>query len=124
MVKYIISEKYIKEILDPSTGCFTVSGLSETPLFSDIDKQIGLYFHVVNGCGFDILKKRICNFFLGRVRDKDRPSLVFRLSLVNIQQIHALSGYSTFWPETHFSWQSSPEKFISGFRFEVQRGSG
>ena len=66
------------------TGCFMVCGISETPLFSDIDERIGLYFHVVSGhmCGFDILKKEFANFFLVWVRATYRLSLVFRPSLV------------------------------------------
>ena len=74
----------ISGILVPSTGCFMISVKSDTPLFSDICRRSRLSFHVVIGhcCGFDFLKKKFQNFFRVRVRARNKPSLVFRLSLV------------------------------------------
>ena len=67
-----------------STGCFTISVKSETPLFLDICWRGRLSFYMVNGhCGgFDFLKIffEILNFV--RVRARHKLRLVFRLSPV------------------------------------------
>ena len=90
-----------------ATGCLAVTVLFETPLFLDICWRSRLTFYVVNGqCGrFDFLKKNFENFDFVRVRARFKFSLVFSLRPVCSKFKFMLSaGYSTFWPENHFTW--------------------
>ena len=104
-----------------TTGCFTISVKSDTPLFSDICRRSRLSFHVVIGhcCGFDFLKKKFQNFFRVRVRTRYKPSLVFRLGLV-LSMVKFSAGIQLFGLKTTSHGKPDPKNSFS--RSDLRHG--
>ena len=75
-----------------------VSVKTETPLFSDICRRSGLSFHV------EIGQKNFKIFLAqGQSMVQAQPSFQAQPGF-HSSQVQVLSGYSFFWPESHFTW--------------------
>ena len=55
--------------------------------------------------GFDFLKKKLEILFFGQGQDQvqAQPGFQAQPGLQQVQ-VQILLGYSTFWPENHFTW--------------------
>ena len=60
---------------------------------------------MVNGHsgGFDFLKKELEMLFFGQGQYQAQAQPGFQAQ-PDLQQVQVLRGYSTFWPENHFTW--------------------
>ena len=110
-----------------TTGCFTVSVKSETPLFSDIHWRTRLSFYVVNRHSgrLDFWKKNLKFYFLVRVRTRYKLSLVFRLSPVCSKFKFMLSaGIQLFGLKTTSHGKSDLKNSFLGQIYHVKWFSG
>ena len=97
-----------------TTGCLAMSVKSEPPLFSDICWRGDQAWRWIRFFEENFL------FCQGQGQVQAQSGFHAQPSL---QQVHDLCGYSTFWPENHFTWYTRPKKFIFGVRFKMWSGN-